>query len=291
MERSANGLAVVEAIVRVVDAVEVIVVDVAITIGGVEEAVEDASSFPLASLPVFPLGGVEVAIEEVDITRPGSSDMDEVAVVNMLVVDAVVVDAVDVAITIGGVEELSLELISVDVGVDDGVEVDMFKLSVDDVEVDEGKTSSVSDAPTTLEAEEIETPRSELSVDEVTAVVVDAVDVAITIGGVDVAAAISKVEDGSIGSELDATIVLEVEDEICVPLSSAEALRNGPLKTDNINIPRAITDSRKALEDIVYYHNFNTISLSKMKKFLQKICRKKNIFAVIILCILILKTL
>jgi hypothetical protein len=75
--------------------------------------------------------------------------------------------------------------------------------------------------------------------------------------GVEVAAARSGVDDagvddGTSRSVSDATVVLDVEEEICEILSSADARRSGPLKSDRKKITETIIARRRTLEDVIF---------------------------------------
>jgi len=50
----------------------------------------------------------------------------------------------------------------------------------------------------------------------------------------------------------DATVVLDVEEEFCEILSSADARRSGPLKSDRKKITETIIARRRALEDVIF---------------------------------------
>ena len=74
------------------------------------------------------------------------------------------------------------------------------------------------------------------------------VEVTAARSGVDVAG----VDDGTSRSVSDATVVLDVEEEFCEILSSADARRSGPLKSDRKKITETIIARRRALEDVIF---------------------------------------
>ena len=74
------------------------------------------------------------------------------------------------------------------------------------------------------------------------------VEVAAARSGVDVA----RVDDGASRSVSDATIELDVEEEICAMLSSADARRSGPLNSDRKKIAETMIVRRRVLEDVIF---------------------------------------